>query len=182
MRFDEAIRLYDFIKNEDKLCVYKKISQSAITFLVLYVDDILLIGNDVSMLLSVKAWLSNNFAMKDFGEVTYVLGIRIYRYRLRRLLRLSQSLYMDTNVNWFLMEKSIKGFISMRHGVQISKEYLPKTFEDRTLIEKILYASAIGSIMYAMLCTRRDVTFAVSVTKRFKANPSEGDDSRELHP
>ena len=67
MRFDKAIRLYDFIKNEEKPCVYKKISQSAITFLVLYVDDIVLIGNDVSMLLSVKMWLSNKFAMKDFG-------------------------------------------------------------------------------------------------------------------
>ena len=55
MRFDEAIKSYDFIKNEDKLCVYKKISGSAITFLVLYVDDILLIRNDVSMLSLVKA-------------------------------------------------------------------------------------------------------------------------------
>ena len=73
------------------------------------------------------------------------------------------------------MENSIKGFISMRHGVQISKEHLLKNFEDRALMEKILYASAIRSIMYAMLCTRRDVTFALSITKRFKTNPSEGD-------
>ena len=57
-------------------CVYKKISGSAITFLVLYVDDILLIGNDVGMLSSVKAWLSKNFSMKDLGEATYILGIR----------------------------------------------------------------------------------------------------------
>ena len=55
MRFDEAVKSYEFIKNEDKLCVYKKISGSAITFVVLYVDDILLIGNDVGMLSSVKA-------------------------------------------------------------------------------------------------------------------------------
>ena len=65
MRFDEAVKSYEFIKNEDKLCVYKKISGSAITFVVLYVDDILLIGNDVGMLSSVKAWLSKNFSMKD---------------------------------------------------------------------------------------------------------------------
>ena len=50
MRFDVTIRSYDFIKNEDEPCVYKKISGSAITFLVLYVDDILLIGNDVGTL------------------------------------------------------------------------------------------------------------------------------------
>ena len=47
IRFDEAIRSYDFVKNEDEPCVYRKVSGSAITFLVLYVDDILIIGNDV---------------------------------------------------------------------------------------------------------------------------------------
>ena len=54
MRFDEAIRSYDLINNEDKPCVYKRVNGSTITFLVLYVDDILLIGNDVGMLSSVK--------------------------------------------------------------------------------------------------------------------------------
>ena len=53
-RFDEAISSYGFIKNEDEPCVYKKVSGSQLTFLVLYMDDILLIGNDVGMLTSVK--------------------------------------------------------------------------------------------------------------------------------
>ena len=51
--------------------MHKKISGNAITFLVLYVDDILVIGNDVGMLSSVKASLSKNFSMKDLGEETY---------------------------------------------------------------------------------------------------------------
>ena len=89
MRFDEAIRSYDFIKNEDKPCVYKKISGSAITFLVLYVDEILLIRNGVGMLSSAKAWLSKNLSMKDLREATYVLGIRIYRDRSWRFFGLS---------------------------------------------------------------------------------------------
>ena len=173
MRFDETIRSYDFIKNEDEPCVYKKISGSAIMFLVLYVDDILLIGNDVGMLSSVKAWLSKNFSMKDLGKVTYVLGIRIYRDRSRRLLGLSQSMYKDTIVKRFDLENSKRGFIPIRHGVQISKEHSPKTPEDRALMEKIPYASTIGSIMYAMLCTRPDVAFALSVMSRFQANPGE---------
>ena len=44
-------------------------------FLVLYVEDILLIGNDVESLSSVKLWLSQQFDMKDLGEANYVLGI-----------------------------------------------------------------------------------------------------------
>ena len=71
------------------------------------------------------------------------------------------------------MQDSKKGFIPIRHEVQISKEHSPKTLEDRALMERIPYASAIGSIMYAMLCTRPDVAFALSVTSKFQANPGE---------
>ncbi|WP_284733070.1 reverse transcriptase domain-containing protein, partial [Klebsiella pneumoniae] len=73
--------------------MYKKVSGSAVTFLVLYVDDILIIGNDVGMISSIKLWLSSNFSMKDLGDATYILGIKIYRDRSKRLLGLSQSIY-----------------------------------------------------------------------------------------
>ena len=62
--------------------MYKKVSGSVVVFLVLYVDDILLIGDDVSVLQYVKIWLSKNFSMKDLGEVTYILGIKIYKYMI----------------------------------------------------------------------------------------------------
>ena len=38
-------------------------------FMILYVDDILLIGNDVGLLSSIKFWLSTQFQIKDLGEV-----------------------------------------------------------------------------------------------------------------
>ena len=59
-------------------------SGSSVAFLVLYVDDILLIGNDVELLKSVKEYLNSKFSMKDLGEAAYVLGIKIYRDRPRR--------------------------------------------------------------------------------------------------
>ncbi|KAL0278017.1 UNVERIFIED_CONTAM: Retrovirus-related Pol polyprotein from transposon RE1 [Sesamum radiatum] len=55
----------------------QKISGSSVEYLVLYVDDILLIGNDVKMLGNIKAWLSTQFSMKDMGEASYILGIKI---------------------------------------------------------------------------------------------------------
>ena len=73
LRFDEAVKEFGFLKNEDEPCVYKKASGSIVVFLVLYVDDILLIGNDVPTLLSVKQWLGKCFAMKDLGEAETIL-------------------------------------------------------------------------------------------------------------
>ena len=58
-------------------------------FLILYVDDILLSRNDISMPNSVKDSLNGKFSMKDLGEAMYILGIKIYRDRSRRLLGLS---------------------------------------------------------------------------------------------
>ena len=54
--------------------------------MVLYVDDILLIGNDTEFLNSIKGYLSKNFSMKDLDEAAYILSIKIYRDRSRRLI------------------------------------------------------------------------------------------------
>ncbi|KAL0291697.1 UNVERIFIED_CONTAM: Retrovirus-related Pol polyprotein from transposon TNT 1-94 [Sesamum calycinum] len=86
LRFDEVIRGYDFIKNDFDPCVYKKVSGSYVVFLMLYVDDILVIGNDIKMLGDTKAWLSTHFSMKDLGEASYILGIKIFRDRSKKIL------------------------------------------------------------------------------------------------
>jgi hypothetical protein len=67
--FDEVIKGFGFVQNTEESCIYKKMSGSSVSFLVLYVDDILLIGNDVQLLNSMKEYLNNNFSMKDMGEL-----------------------------------------------------------------------------------------------------------------
>ena len=74
-------------------------SGSSLAFLILYVDDILLIGNDTEFLDSIKGYLNKNFSMKDLGEAAYILGIKIYRDRSIRLIGLSQSTYLDKVLN-----------------------------------------------------------------------------------
>ena len=127
LRFDEAVKEFGFIKNEDEPCVYKKVSGSAIVFLVLYVDDILLIRNDIPTLQNIKSWLENYFSMKDLGEAAYILGIKIYRDRFKRLIGLSQSTYIDKVLNRFSMQNSKRGFLQMSHGISLSKTQCPMT-------------------------------------------------------
>jgi hypothetical protein len=67
-----VVKEFGFIKNVEEPCVYKKVSGSTVEFLVLYVDDILLIGNDISMIEAIKSSLRNSFSMKDLGEVAYI--------------------------------------------------------------------------------------------------------------
>ncbi|KAK8685819.1 hypothetical protein V6N13_124853 [Hibiscus sabdariffa] len=144
LRFNEAIQEFGFIRNEDEPCVYKKFSGSIVSFLILYVDDILIIGNDIPTLQSIKTWLSSCFPMKDLGEAAYILGVKIYRDRCRRLLGLSQSTYIDKVLKRFRMEESKRGFLPMRHGISLSKEMCPSTPQERERMSQIPYASAIG--------------------------------------
>ena len=61
-------------------------SGSFVPFLILYLDDILLMGNDTKFVDSIKGYLNKSFSMKDLGEAAYILGIKIYRDRSRRLI------------------------------------------------------------------------------------------------
>ncbi|GKD41940.1 retrotransposon protein, putative, ty1-copia subclass [Tanacetum coccineum] len=82
-RSNEVIKKYGFTKNLDEPYVYMTASRSIVVFLILYVDDILLMGNNMPILQDEKSWLGKCFAMKDLGEAAYILGIKIYQDRLR---------------------------------------------------------------------------------------------------
>ena len=111
--------------------------------------------------------------MKDLGEDAYILCIKIYRDRSQRLLGLSQSWYIDKVLKRFSRQDSKRGFLAMSHGIKPSKSQCVTTMDERERMDKNPYASSIGSIMYAMLCTRPDVSYALSMTSRFQSDPRE---------
>ena len=74
-------------------------------------NDILLIGNNVEFLESIKAYLNKCFSMKDLGEAAYILGIKIYRDRSRRLMILSKNTHLDMFLKEFKIDQSKKGFL-----------------------------------------------------------------------
>ena len=61
----------------------------------------------------------------------------------------------------------------MANHLKLSKEHSPKTVEERDHMALVPYASAVGSLMYAMVCTRPDIAHAVGVVSRYMANPGK---------
>ncbi|GJU91702.1 retrotransposon protein, putative, ty1-copia subclass [Tanacetum coccineum] len=172
-RFDDEIKKFGFSQNADEPCVYLKASGSNVTFLILYVDDILIMGNSIPMLQDVKSYLGKCFAMKDLGEAAYILGIKIYRDRSRRLIGLCQSAYIEKILKRFHMENSKRGSIPMQDKLRLSKSQGASTPAELKRMQSVPYASAVGSIMYAVRCTRPDVAFAQNITSRFQQNPGD---------
>jgi hypothetical protein len=76
LHFDEVVKGFCLIKKVEKPYVYKKVSGNIVVFLVLYVDDILLIGKDIPIMEAVKSSLRKNFSMKDLGEAMYIWELR----------------------------------------------------------------------------------------------------------
>ncbi|GJZ12015.1 retrotransposon protein, putative, ty1-copia subclass [Tanacetum coccineum] len=169
---------FGFSQNRDEPCVYVKASESYVTFLILYVNDILIIENNIPMLQDVKSYLGRCFAMKDLGEAAYILGIKIYRDRSKRLIGLCQSAYIEKILKRFYMENSKRGTVPMQEKLKLSKSQGASTLAEIQRMQNIPYTSTVGSIMYVVRCTRPDVAFAQNITSRFQQNPC--DTKREL--
>ncbi|GJV77021.1 retrotransposon protein, putative, ty1-copia subclass [Tanacetum coccineum] len=161
-------RKFRFSQNRDEPCVYVKASGSYVTFLILYVDDILIMGNNILMLQDVKSYLGRCFAMKDLGEAAYILGIKIYWDRSKRLIGLCQSAYIEKILKRYYMENSKRGTIPMQKKLKFSKSQGASIPAEIQHMQNIPYALAVRSIMCAVRCTHPDVAFAQNITSRFQ--------------
>ena len=98
---------------------------------------------------------------------------KIYSDRSTRLIGLSQDTYMQKVLNRFSKQNSKKGFLSMSHGISLSETQGLLTPDERERMSGRPYASAIGFIICATLCTCPDVSYALRVTSRYQVDPSE---------
>ncbi|KAG7564986.1 Integrase catalytic core [Arabidopsis suecica] len=171
LKFNDTITSYGFVEVIVDRCIYIKVSGSKFVILVLYVDDILLAANDMGMLHDIKKYLSKNFEMKDMGEASYVIGIEIIRDRSQGLLSLSQKGYINKILERYRMDECSAGKAPIQKGDKFSKMQCPRNELERKEMERIPYASVVGSLNYVQTCTRPDISFAVGMLGRYQSNP-----------
>ena len=97
--------------------------------------------------------------MKDLGNAYFVLGIQIYSDRPRGILGLSQKAYIDKVLNRFGMSNCAPGDTLIAEGDKFSLHQCPKNELEKKDMERFPYASTIGSLMYAQVCTRSDIAY-----------------------
>jgi len=95
-KFDTFIRELGFTRSKADHCVYFKLIGDCVIYLVLYVDDMLLVRNDKEIIQDLKTHLSSKFNMKDLGAENYIFGMEIKRDRTKRKLWLNQRKYVKT--------------------------------------------------------------------------------------
>ena len=171
LKFHQAILEDCFTMMEEDHCMYIKRSNNYFIILSLYVDDILIAGNDKKLIDVSKRWLSSNFKMKDMGEANYLLGVKILKDRSKRLLGLSQETCIKKMLKHHHMPDCKLMDTPVERNLSLSLDMCPKTPEEKGKMSKILYSSAVGSLMYAMMCTHSNIRYAVGLVSRFQSNP-----------
>jgi hypothetical protein len=139
------------------------------TFIAAYVDDLLIIGPSKEEIQKVKDALNEEFQMTDLGPCLYYLGLRVRRDMRNRTIYLSLQGYLERVLKDFDMWESKPVATPLDNSrLHTAEEGYECDPEDRKQ-----YQSAVGSLMYAMLGTRPDIAFAVSVVSRYASNPTE---------
>ena len=171
-KFDLFMTQHNFKKTSADHCVFvKNYDNGESIILLLYVDDMLIVGKDKTKIAALKKALSNSFAMKDLGAVKKILGMKITRDRSRRMLWMSQEEYIKKVLERFNMHNAKPVHVPLPGHLKLSKTQCPGNEEEKEEMSKVPYSSAVGSLMYAMVCTRPDIAFAVGAVSRFLSNP-----------
>jgi hypothetical protein len=146
-KFDTYILGLGFVRSKDDHCVYSKQVGNHFIYAVLYVDDMLLVGNNMDVIKEVKSHLSSKFDMKDLGVANFILEMEIKRDHANKKLWLNQRKYVETILHRFNMHGSKPVKFPIPIGVKLSADQCPKTQEEEEDMSHVLYASAVGSLM-----------------------------------
>src|ERR1043165_8778811 len=173
LKFDNFMVKTGYKRCEADHCCYLKKFKSSYIILLLYVDDMLIAGSDMNEISKLKKQMSKEFEMKDVGAAKQILGMSITRSKKDGSLTLSQEKYIGKVLEKFNInsEKTKPRNTPLGSHLKLTKDQCPRTEEEKANMARVPYASAVGSLMYAMVCTRPDIAHAVGVVSRFLSNP-----------
>ena len=141
--------------------------------LLLYVDDMLIAAKSMKEITTLKKQLSSEFEMNDLGPTKKILGMKISRDRKPRLLFFCQENYIKKVLHRFNMHDAKYVSTPIAPHFKLSALQCPSTDKDIEYMSRVPYSSDVGSLMYAMVCSRPDFLYAMSLVSRYMANSSK---------
>ena len=135
----------------------------------------LIASKNKSSIDKLKVQLSSKFEIKDLEEPRRILGMKIERYRVEGRVSLTQKAYLQKVLQKFLIGDEGKSVSSpLAPHFKLSARMSPKTIDDREQMYHVPYANAVGSLMYAMVCTRLNLSQTVIIVLRYMHDLGKG--------
>jgi Reverse transcriptase (RNA-dependent DNA polymerase) len=152
-------------------CIYTRTMNKGTSIVAIHVDNMLACASSEGEMRQLKMDLESLFEIKDLGDVHWLLGVAITCDRTARTDSLSQGSYIDTVIARFKMQEAYPVATPLDTGTRRSVQMCPATKEEKQKMEKKPYQMAVGSLMYAAITTRPDITFSVQQLSQFASNP-----------
>ena len=158
-----------FTRTRSDAGVYHREDDKGTAIIILYVDDITILSDSLKNINQIKSTLSKRYEMTDLGEISSYLGVNITRDRSLKRLEIDQSHYIKEIINRFGLSDANPMPTPLPAGVEV---HLEKYDGEASKADIKLYQQMIGSLLYAQLGTRPDISFAVSRLAQYASNPS----------
>ena len=163
-RLDQELALHSFKPSDADPSLYIRHDKHGSVYLLIYVDDILIIADNTTAVQETKKVLLSAFDARDMGEAEFFLGMTIERNRTNRTIKLCQERpVMELLEKYSLTDckpKStpLSGLLTAEDGNPLDTKLFP-------------YSSLVGSLLYLSICTRPDISNAVGVLARYMSTP-----------
>jgi len=170
-KFDTYVLSLGFEHSKSDHYVYYKYDGDHFLFVALYVDDILFIGKGKGMNSELNSQLLAKFEMKDLDVDKHILGMEIRRDRMNKKLWLGQSKYVNSVLQRFNMHDCRPLCVPFTVGTNLSASQCPTSPSEMEYMRRVPYQSAVRSLMYAIVCTRPNISQVVGVLSKYMSNP-----------
>ena len=163
---DTQLKRMGFTQSENDPCIYYRNTGGEMFYIGVYVDDIILAGKTDNKLTEVKTGLSRKFDIKDLGELSYFLGMKVEQRE--SAVWIGQPAYTKNLVESLGMQDCKPVVTPVSIGSTLNK-----ATDDDECVDQKKYQSAIGSLMYLSVCTRPDIAYSVDSLARFTSKPTK---------
>lgn len=169
-KFNEVMLSLGFVRSNYEYCLYSKVTEKGHMYLLIYVNDLLLAGTNSADVFNMKKTLSKIFKMKDLGPISYFLGMSIKQDMSNSKITLNQTTYLKSVLCNFGMEncKPVSTPFDTNFDHSVFKREKSESQEIENKCRRL-----IGVLMYAMLCTRPDLSICVSILSRYQSCASQ---------
>ena len=167
----EIMRELGFLQCEVDQAVFYRRKGTALIIVLVHVDDCTIVATSMHLTENFKIAITKHVEISDLGELHWILGIEVRRERENKKIFLSQRAYLDSILRRYGLDELKPVSLPMETSIKLTTAQSPSNTEEIARMRNVPYHEAVGSLMYASLGTRPDITYAVQTVSRFTKNP-----------
>ena len=178
MLFSAFLVTWGFVRSTIDTCLFTYAKDKLILWVLVYVDDCIIVDNDMSLRSRFVTDLGKRFPVDDRGELEWLLGVAVTRERDHNILSLSQESYIKDLVEKYASHVSAghtrKYDTPMEEGLRLSSDDCPAVGSEaaeQMLPKKVVYMALVGAFLWLANMTRNEISHVTSQLARFISNP-----------